>query len=81
LEEIIPDKRIDIRGLKCPYTFVRSKLTLEAMNMGEILEILLDYPEASTSIPKSMQDHGQRVLSVEKVNDKDWIILIRKEKD
>ncbi|MBF0459576.1 MAG: sulfurtransferase TusA family protein [Nitrospirae bacterium] len=81
MEEIIPDKRIDIRGLKCPYTFVRSKLAIEQMNTGEVLEVLLNYPEASVSIPKSMQDHGQRVLSVDKINDTDWIILIRKERD
>ncbi|MEO5361441.1 MAG: sulfurtransferase TusA family protein [Nitrospirota bacterium] len=81
MEEIIPDKRIDIRGLKCPYTFVRSKLSIESMNTGEVLEILLNYPEAAASIPRSMQDHGQRVLSVDKINDTDWIILIRKERD
>ncbi|MCG6553561.1 MAG: sulfurtransferase TusA family protein [Candidatus Magnetominusculus sp. LBB02] len=81
MEEIIPDKRIDIRGLKCPYTFVRSKLTLESMNVGDVLEILLNYPEAAVSIPKSMQDHGQRVLSVEKTTDTEWTILIRKERD
>ncbi|WP_420265772.1 sulfurtransferase TusA family protein [Candidatus Magnetominusculus dajiuhuensis] len=81
MDEIIPDKRIDIRGLKCPYTFVRSKLTLESMNVGEVLEILLNYPDAAVSIPKSMQDHGQRVLSVDKINDTEWVIVIRKERD
>ncbi|MEO5357091.1 MAG: sulfurtransferase TusA family protein [Nitrospirae bacterium YQR-1] len=81
MEEILPDKKIDIRGLKCPYTFVRSKLTIEAMELGQVLEILLDYQEASNSIPKSMEDHGHKVLRVEKISDKDWIILIRKEKE
>ncbi|MBF0553564.1 MAG: sulfurtransferase TusA family protein [Nitrospirae bacterium] len=81
MDEIIPDKKIDIRGLKCPYTFVRSKLTIESMNTGEVLEILLNYPEAAVSIPKSMQDHGQRVLSVNKINDTEWVIVIRKERD
>ncbi|KJR43466.1 SirA family protein [Candidatus Magnetoovum chiemensis] len=81
MEDIIPDKKIDIRGLVCPYTFVRSKLTIEAMNLGQVLEILLDYPEATNSIPKSMEDHGHKVLRVEKVNEKDWVILIRKERE
>ncbi|MBF0517267.1 MAG: sulfurtransferase TusA family protein [Nitrospirae bacterium] len=81
MEEIIADKRIDIRGLKCPYTFVRSKLAIESMTSGEVLEITMDYPEAAVSIPKSMQDHGQRVLSVDKINGTDWVILIRKERD
>ncbi|MBF0318082.1 MAG: sulfurtransferase TusA family protein [Nitrospirae bacterium] len=81
MEDIIPNKRIDIRGLHCPYTFVKSKLAIEAMSAGEVLEIVLDYQEASVSIPKSMQDHGHKVLKVDKINDKDWILLIRKERE
>ncbi len=78
MEDIIPDKKIDIRGLVCPYTFVKSKLAIEKMETGEVLEILLDYPEATNSIPKSMEDHGHMVLKVDKVNDTDWLIMIRK---
>ncbi len=81
MEEINPDKSINIKGLVCPYTFVKAKLAIESMEVGEVLEIILDYEEASRSIPKSMEDHGQAVLKVEKINDKDWILLIRKDKD
>ena len=81
MEEIIPDKRINIKGLVCPYTFVKAKLAIESMEIGQILEILLDYDEAAKSIPKSMEDHGQMVLKVEKINDTDWILQIRKAKD
>jgi tRNA 2-thiouridine synthesizing protein A len=81
VEEIIPDKKINIKGLVCPYTFVKAKLAIESMEVGQVLEVLLDYEEASRSIPKSMEDHGQKVLKVEKTGDKDWVLLIRKEKD
>jgi len=81
LEDIRIDKKINIKGLVCPYTFVKSKLAVEDMEVGQTLEILLDYEEASRSIPKSMEDHGQRVLKVEKINDTDWVIQIRKEKE
>lgn len=79
MEEIKPDRTINIKGLICPYTFVKSKLAIEEMGVGEVLEIILDYPEASRSIPKSMEDHGHKVLKVEKINDTDWVILVRKE--
>ncbi|GBE01482.1 hypothetical protein BMS3Bbin06_00081 [bacterium BMS3Bbin06] len=79
MEDVKVDKKIDIRGLVCPYTFVKSKLAIESMDVGEVLEILLDYPEASRSIPKSMEDHGHKVLKVEKINDSDWVIVVRKE--
>lgn len=81
MEEMRIDKKLNIKGLVCPYTFVKSKLAVEDMEVGQTLEILLDYEEASRSIPKSMEDHGQRVLKVEKINDTDWIIQIRKEKE
>ena len=81
MEHTIPDKKINIKGLVCPYTFVKAKLAIESMEVGQVLEILLDYEEASRSIPKSMEDHGQKVLKVEKVSDTDWVLQIRKEKD
>jgi tRNA 2-thiouridine synthesizing protein A len=81
LEEIVPDKSINIKGLVCPYTFVKAKLAIESMEVGQILEILLDSEEASRNIPKSMEDHGQNVLKAEKINETDWILQIKKAKD
>ncbi len=81
MSEVTADKKIDIRGLVCPYTFVKSKLAVEQMDVGQVIEILLDYEEASTNIPKSMEDHGQKVIKVEKINDREWIILVKKEKE
>jgi TusA-related sulfurtransferase len=81
MEDIKIDKKLNIKGLHCPYTFVKSKLAVEDMEVGEVLEILLDSEEASRNIPKSMEDHGMKVLKVEKVNDTDWIIQVRKDKE
>ncbi len=81
MDDIKPDRSINIKGLVCPYTFVKAKIAIEDMDLGQVLEILLDYEEASRSIPKSMEDHGHKVLKVEKINDTDWIIAVRKEKE
>ena len=81
MEDIKIDKKLNIKGLHCPYTFVKSKLAVEDMEVGEVIEILLDSEEASRNIPKSMEDHGQRVLKVDKVSDTDWIIQVRKDKE
>jgi TusA-related sulfurtransferase len=81
MDRVVPDKTINIKGLVCPYTFVKAKLAVESMEVGQVLEILLDYEEASRSIPKSMEDHGQKVLKVEKINETDWVLHIKKEKD
>jgi TusA-related sulfurtransferase len=81
LEKIVSDKSINIKGLVCPYTFVKSKLAIESMEIGQVLEILLDNEEGTRNIPKSMEDHGQTVLKIEKINDSDWILCIRKDKE
>ncbi|RME65163.1 MAG: sulfurtransferase TusA family protein [Nitrospirae bacterium] len=81
MDEVRPDKKVDIRGLVCPYTFVKSKLAIEDLEVGQVLEILLDYEEAAENVPRSMQEHGHTVLKVEKVSDKEWVILVRKEHD
>jgi TusA-related sulfurtransferase len=79
MNDVKIDKKLDIRGQVCPYTLVRSKLGVEAIEVGQIIEILLDYPEASDSIPKAMLNYGHSVLKVEKINDKEWIVQVRKE--
>jgi TusA-related sulfurtransferase len=79
MEDPKVDKKLDIRGEVCPYTLVKSKLAIEEIEVGQVLEILLDYPEAVDNIPKAMLNYGHSVLKVEKINPKDWIIKVRKE--
>jgi len=79
MEDIKIDKHLDIRGEVCPYTLVKSKLAVEHIGIGQIIEIILDYPEAADSIPKAMLNYGHSVLKVEKINPKEWVIQVRKE--
>lgn len=81
MHTIRTDKKIDIRGLACPYTFVKAKLAIESMEVGQVLEILLDYEESSRSIPKSMTEHGHTLLRTEKITDREWVLIIRKERE
>lgn len=78
MEEMKIDKKLDIRGEVCPYTLVKSKLGVESIEVGQIIEIILDYPEASESIPKAMTNYGHSVLKVDKINPKEWIVQVRK---
>lgn len=80
-DDIKVDKTIDIRGQVCPYTFVRSKLAIEKMNVGEVLEIILDHKAAVENVPKSMENEGQKVLVVEQTGEKEWRIVVRKDKE
>jgi TusA-related sulfurtransferase len=74
------DRELDIRGEVCPFTFVKSKLVLEQMELGQVLRVILDYPPSVESVPKSMREEGQEVLAINQLDDNTWEILIRKVK-
>lgn len=80
-EEVKVDKTLDIRGQVCPYTFVRSKLAIEKMNVGEVLEIILDHRAAIDNVPRSMENEGQKVLKIEQTGEQEWHIFVRKDKE
>jgi len=79
--DIKADKTLDIKGQVCPYTFVRSKLAIEKMELGQILEIVTDHKPASENVPRSMENEGQKVLAIEQTSEKEWHILVRKDKE
>ena len=79
MDDIKVDKNLDIRGEVCPYTLVKSKLGIEMIEVGQVIEIILDYPEAAVSVPKAMENYGHKVLKIEKINSKEWILQVRKE--
>jgi len=74
------DRELDIRGEVCPFTFVKSKLVLEQMELGQVLRVILDYPPSVESVPKSMREEGQEVLAINQLDNNTWEILIRKAK-
>ncbi len=74
------DRELDIRGEVCPFTFVKSKLVLEQMELGQVLRVVLDYPPSVENVPKSMREEGQEVLAIKKLDNNTWEILIRKAK-
>ncbi|MDW8066759.1 MAG: sulfurtransferase TusA family protein [Aquificaceae bacterium] len=78
MESIKYDKELDIRGDVCPFTFVKSKLALEQMEVGQVLRVIVDYKPSAESVPKSMKEEGQEVLGVNQLSEKSWEIFIRK---
>ena len=71
--------RLDITNEVCPMTFVKTKLMLEKMQTGEILEVRLTDGEALENVPKSVREQGDTVLSLHKSNnDTDYHLIIKK---
>jgi tRNA 2-thiouridine synthesizing protein A len=74
-------KVLDLRGEVCPYTFVKSKLLIEEMGVGQLLEVIVDFPPAVKNVPRSMEMEGQEVLEVQQMGPKLWKIILRKARD
>ena len=62
MEEIKADEELDLRGVICPYNFVKTKLKLESMPPGKVLAVLLDDGEPIRNVPQSVQSEGYIVL-------------------
>ena len=80
-DEFTVTKTVDLKGQVCPYTFVRSKLAIEKMGLGEVLEIILDHKPAVENVPKSMENEGQKVLKIDQTGEKEWHVFVRKDKE
>ena len=76
--EVNVDQELDLKGEVCPYTFVKSKLALEEMDAGQILRVIVDHEPATKNVPRSMENEGNEIIEVDKLNDSDWGIVVRK---
>lgn len=61
----IPDAQLDLRGTPCPINFVRTKLRLEQMSPGELLEVWLDPGEPIEQVPDSLIVEGYKIEALE----------------
>jgi TusA-related sulfurtransferase len=55
---------LNLCGEICPFTFVRTKLALEALPIGAVLRVIVDHEPATRNIPRSAAEWGQEVLEV-----------------
>jgi len=54
-------RTLDITGLTCPMTWVRTKLELEKLAPGEVLDVRCPEGEALENVPRSATDAGHDV--------------------
>lgn len=74
----VPTSELDLRGVICPYNFVKTKLKLETMQAGEILSVLLDDGDPIRNVPRSVENEGHAILAQERMGQA-YRILIRRE--
>ena len=57
-----PQEFLDITKEVCPLTFVRTKLAIEKMSPGDVLEVRLRGREPLENVPRSLRELGHEVL-------------------
>ncbi len=73
-----PAAVLDIRSEVCPMTYVRTKLALESLQVGQVLEVRLRGDEPRRNVPASAQEDGHTVLSLVPQPDGSAVLWLRK---
>jgi TusA-related sulfurtransferase len=71
------DKTLDCLGLYCPEPVFKTRLELDELKVGEVLEVLADDPAAESDIRSLVKNLGQELIDVSK-EDNSVRILIKK---
>lgn len=70
--------KLDLSGVPCPINFVKTKLKLEEIGEGDLLEVVLDDGEPIANVPRAVKDEGHKVLKVEPEGERFRVLIERK---
>lgn len=74
--------QVDVSGLVCPKPNQVVRRCLEAMDAGETLDVVGDYPPAERSIRRSCYKHGYPVAEADReTDDGEFALRIRVPED
>ncbi|MFQ5560966.1 MAG: sulfurtransferase TusA family protein [Nitrospinota bacterium] len=68
----------DLRGVACPFNYVKTKLKLEEMEVDEQLRIYLDDGAPIKNVPNSLRNDGQEIVKMQKTDEGFFDLLIKK---
>lgn len=64
--KVKPDRTLDCLGLYCPEPVFRTRMELDDIRIGEILEVLADDPAAEADIRSLVKHLEQEIVDVSK---------------
>jgi TusA-related sulfurtransferase len=77
----IASAMIDVRDVSCPITWVRTRIALEKVGLGELVVVLLQEGEPLRNVPASAREDGHRVVSLQPLEDEGpgtWEVVLEK---
>jgi TusA-related sulfurtransferase len=79
MHEVKADKVIDCIGLFCPEPVLRTRVAMDSLEIGEILEVIADDPSAEADIKAWAKHTGHEILKIERI-DGEFHFFIKKVK-
>ena len=64
MAEFEVDERVDITDVVCPMTFVKAKVAMEELEIGQVLAVTMKDGEPVQNVPRSFKEEGQQVLKL-----------------
>lgn len=72
------DYFIDITDKKCPMTFVKTKLLVERMEIGQTADVRLREGEPVQNVPRALKEIGQEIVGLTEEEPGIWRLTVKK---
>ena len=69
---------LDLRGVKCPLNWAHTKVRLEQMTRGQVLEVVIDDPRGVRDIPVAAEAEGYLMLATDTLGGGAFLLRIER---
>lgn len=78
MADIQIDDTVDITDVVCPITFVKAKVAMEELEVGQVLAVKMNDGEPVQNVPRSFKEEGQQVLKLIDNEDGTYDLIVKK---
>ena len=78
MADIKIDDTVDITDVVCPVTFVKAKVAMEELEIGQVLSVHMNDGEPVQNVPRSFKEEGQQVLKLIDNEDGTYDLIVKK---
>ena len=72
------DAFVDITDVVCPITFVKTKVALEELEKGQVLQIRLNDGEPIQNVPRSLKNEKHKITKIVRSGDETYLLSVVK---
>ena len=72
------DERVDITDVVCPMTFVKAKVAMEELEIGQVLAVTMNDGEPVQNVPRSIKEEGHQILKLNTNEDGTYTLIVKK---